>query len=120
MSSNMNIFKVIIIASVACLAIACGGAEERKAAYMEKAEKSLNAGDLDKARIELKNVLQIDPKDAQAWFKLGNIFERKQEFRKAFGNYSKAAELDPETTLERDTMTPHRVRGVLFSAFDES
>ena len=37
----MNIFKVIIIASVAFLAIACGGAEERKAAYMEKAEKAL-------------------------------------------------------------------------------
>ena len=98
MSSNMNIFKVLIIVSVACLAVACGGAEERKAAYMEKAEKSLNAGDLDKARIELKNVLQIDPKDAQAYFKLGNIFEQKKEFTKAFGNYSKAAELDPENS----------------------
>ena len=78
----MNIFKVLIIVSIAFMVIACGGAEERKAAYMEKAEKSLNAGDLDKARIELKNVLQIDPKDAQAYFKLGNIFERKKEFRK--------------------------------------
>ena len=82
--------KLLLILAVAVLA--------RKAAYMEKAEQSLTAGDLDKARIELKNVLQIDPKDAQAWYRLGNVFERKKEYRKAFANYSKASELDPENT----------------------
>ena len=74
----------------------CGGADERKAAYLEKARISIEAGDLDKARIELKNVLQIDPKDAQAYFQLGNVFEQKKDYRKAFGNYSKATELNPE------------------------
>jgi tetratricopeptide (TPR) repeat protein len=92
----MNIIKALVIVSLAYVVVACGGAEERKAAYLEKAEQSLNAGDLDKARIELKNVLQIDPKDAQAYFKLGNVFEQKKEYKKAFGNYSKAAELDPD------------------------
>ena len=94
----MNNLKAFLIIGLAVTFAACGGAEERKAAYMEKAQKSLDAGDLDKARIELKNVLQIDPKDAPAWFKLGTIFERQQEFRKAFGNYTKAAELDPENS----------------------
>ena len=91
----MKNLRAFIVICAALLMVACGGAEERKAAYMEKAQESLDAGDLDKARIELKNVLQIDPKDASAWFKLGTIFERQQEFRKAFGNYNKAAELDP-------------------------
>ena len=94
----MNIIKTLVIISLAYFVVACGGAEERKAAYMEKAKKSLSAGDLDKARIELKNVLQIDPKDAQAYFQLGNIFDRKKEFTKAFSNYRKAAELNPENT----------------------
>ena len=94
----MKNIKVLVILAAALLIVACGGAEERKAAYMEKADQSLTAGDLDKARIELKNVLQIDPKDAQAWFKLGTVFERKKDYRKAFGNYSKAAELDPENS----------------------
>ena len=84
-----------IIALISVLA-ACGGAEDRKAAYLEKAEKSIKAGDLDKARIELKNVLQIDPKDSEAYFKLGVVYEGQQDFRKAYGNYSKASELDPE------------------------
>ena len=92
----MNIIKALLILALAYFVVACGGAEERKAAYMEKAQQSMDAGDLDKARIELKNVLQIDPKDAPAYFMLGNIFERKQEFRKAFANYSRAAEMDPE------------------------
>ena len=96
----MNIIKVLAIVSLAYLAIACGGAEERKAAYLEKAEQSLMVGDLDKARIELKNVLQIDPKDARAYFQLGNVFDKKKEFVKAFRNYNKAAELDPEMNIK--------------------
>lgn len=74
----------------------CGGAEERKAAYLEKAKLSLEKGDLDKARIDLKNVLQIDPMVADAYFQLGKINDLKKEYIKAFRSYSKAAELDPD------------------------
>ena len=49
----------------------------------------------DLARIELKNVLQSDPKDAEAYFQLGRVHEELQQFRKAFGNYVKAEELNP-------------------------
>ena len=76
--------------------VSCGGAEERKSVYLEKAKQSLEVGDLDKARIELKNVLQIDPKDARAYFQLGDIYDLKKEYRKAFGNYLKAVELAPD------------------------
>ena len=97
-NQKMKLTRYIFLISFVTVLMACGGAEERKAAYLDKAEKSLIAGDLDKARIELKNVLQIDPKDARAYFKLGNILERKQDFRVAFGNYNKAAELDPDNS----------------------
>ena len=92
----MKFLRTLFAIGVIVTLLACGGAEERKAAYMAKAEQSLSVGDLDKARIDLKNVLQIDPKDAGAWFKLGTIFERKQEMKKAFKHYNKAAELEPE------------------------
>jgi len=93
----MNNMKFIFITIITILFLsACGGAEERKAAYLEKARLSIEAGDLEKARIELKNVLQIDPKDAVAYFKLGRVHELKNDFQKAFGSYSKAIELDPE------------------------
>ena len=87
--------KHILITIIAIVAlVGCGGAEERKAAYLEKARLSMEVGDLDKARIELKNVLQIDPKSAQAYFQLGDVYDRQKDYKKAFGNYSKAAELD--------------------------
>lgn len=90
----MNFRMLLSIAFITVLT-ACGGAEERKAVYMEKAKASIVVGDLDKARIELKNVLQIDPKNGEAYFQLGKIYEQQKEFRKAYGSYLKAEELSP-------------------------
>ncbi len=92
----MNKAKKLILLALVTSLVACGGADERKSVYLDKAMKSMQAGDYEKARIELKNVLQIDPKDARAYFALGEVFEAKKDFRKAFGNYNKAAELDPQ------------------------
>jgi len=92
----MKLFRILILTIFAVALIACGGAEERKAVYLEKAKVSIAAGDLDKARIELKNVLQIDPKDANAYYQLGVVFEQLKEYRKAYGNYLKAEELNPD------------------------
>ena len=92
----MNIFTKLFLAVTISTLIACGGAEERKAVYMEKAKSSIADGDFDKARIELKNVLQIDPKDAEAYYQLGRVFESLKNYQKAFANYSKAAELSPD------------------------
>lgn len=75
---------------------ACGGADEKKAVYLEKAKSSIEAGDLEKARIELKNVLQIDPKDEEAYYHLGTVYEQQKDYRKAYGHYLKAEELNPE------------------------
>ena len=92
----MKFYRILLLTLCAYTLISCGGADERKAVYMEKAKASIESGDLDKARIELKNVLQIDPKDAEAYYQLGKVFEQQKEFRKAFGNYLKAEELNPE------------------------
>lgn len=91
----MKLFKIFILAFFVVSLISCGGAEERKAAYLEKAKSSVAAGDLDKARIELKNVLQIDPKDGDAYYQLGKIYEQQKDYKKAYGNYLKAEELKP-------------------------
>jgi len=89
-------FRVLLTIAFITVLTACGGAEERKSVYLEKAKSSLEAGDLDKARIELKNVLQIDPKDGEAYFQLGKVYEQQKDYRKAYGNYLKAEELSPE------------------------
>jgi len=75
---------------------ACGGADERKVKYLEKGKAYIEQKNYDKARIEFKNVLQIDPKYAEAYFYMGQLNERKKELSKAFANYKKAIELDPK------------------------
>ena len=92
----MRFYNLAIIVFSTVVLISCGGAEERKAVYLEKAKSSMATGDYDKARIELKNVLQIDPKESAAYYQLGKVYEQQKDYRKAFSNYSKAAELDPE------------------------
>jgi len=81
--------------------VACGGAEERKVKYLEKSKVFLAEKNYDKARIELKNVLQIDPKYAEAYYYMGQLEEYNKEMMKAVANYRKAIELDPVHTLSK-------------------
>jgi tetratricopeptide (TPR) repeat protein len=75
--------------------VGCGGAEERKAEYTAKAKEYVAAGNFPKARVALRNVLKIDPKDAEAYFLFAQVEEKEKNWRSAFGNYLKAVELDP-------------------------
>jgi len=75
--------------------LACGGAEERKVKYLEKGKAYLEENNLDKAKIEFKNVLQIDPKFAEAYYYMGLLEEQDKELGKSLSNYVKAIEFNP-------------------------
>jgi len=75
---------------------ACGGAEERKVKYLEKGKAYLAEKNYEKAKIEFKNVMQIDPKYAEAYFLMGQLEEKRKDLRKSLGNYKKVIELDPQ------------------------
>lgn len=96
--------KLLAAALAAVLLAGCGGAEERKAKYLERGKAFIAEENWEKARIEIKNVLQIDPKAAEAYFLLGKIEEKKQEWSKSFGAYSKAVELDPNMLEARSRL----------------
>jgi len=96
--SISGLFKTTLVSAIAITVISCGGAEERKEKYLEKGKVYLEEKNYDKAKIEFKNVLQIDPKDADAYFFMGQLEERNKELVKALSNYKKAIELDPKHT----------------------
>ena len=95
MKPLFGILKKIVLIFIVTVLISCGGPEERKAKYLEKGKVFLKSGNLDKARIELKNVIQIDPKSAEAYYYLGRLEEKNKEILKAMGFYTKAVDLDP-------------------------
>lgn len=88
--------KLTVVSVLVTSLIACGGAEERKMKYLEKGKSYLAEKNYDKARIEIKNVIQIDPKSSEAYYLMGNIEEKNKELAKALANYKKAIELTPD------------------------
>jgi tetratricopeptide (TPR) repeat protein len=78
---------------------ACAGADERKARYFEKAAAFLAQNDLEKAQLELRNALQIDPNFLAAQLLMADVAMRLGDPRRALQLYQAALEQDA-TNLE--------------------
>jgi len=93
----MIYFKAIMFSiSAAAFLSACDGAENRKITYLNKGNDYLEAGKFDKANIEFKNVLQIDPKSVDGHYQMARLNEKLKQFRKALSGYNKVVELKPD------------------------
>ena len=91
-----NHLALVAVILAVCLVLACGGPEEKKAKFYGKAKELFEKGDLVKARLEVKNALQIDPKFAEAYSLLGQIAIKGEDYQGAFEAFGKAVDLKPE------------------------
>jgi len=91
----MKLPRFIGILFLAGILIACSSPEEKAAGYIQNANSLLEEGKLNKAAIEYRNALQINQNQADAWFGLAKIHERKQEWRKAYAVLNKIKEMAP-------------------------
>lgn len=91
--------RSMIVALVGILVIGlvgCGGPEERKAKYRLKAQEYFEQGNYPKARVALRNVLKIDPKDAEAYFLYAQVEEKERNWRNAVAGYQQVVEIKPD------------------------
>ena len=86
--------SVLLVITAAFTVAACGGPEARKAKALEASQAYLDEGNLDKARIELRNALQIDPNDANARYLSGLIAEQQDNIRQAAGHYRATLDIE--------------------------
>jgi tetratricopeptide (TPR) repeat protein len=92
----------LAFACVAVLLVAgCSGAESRKAKHLEKGRAFLAAGNLDKARVEFRNALQIAPTDSGARFENGVVDEKLGNPREAAQFYQGAIDTDADNIAAR-------------------
>jgi tetratricopeptide (TPR) repeat protein len=92
-------FRILCIAAVSLATLsvaACGGAQARKARHLEKGQTYLAAGNLEKARIEFQNALQIAPIDPEARFELGVVDEKLAKIREAAQLYQATIDVSPD------------------------
>ena len=76
--------------------VACGSPEEKQAQHLERGRAFYDQGNDAKAMIELRNVLRINPKNAEAIYYVGLIHERARRWTEAFGAYQAAATEKPD------------------------
>ncbi len=101
MTGRSRLARLAILSVLAAALVACGGAEDRKARHQERGDALFAEGNYDKARIEYKNVLQIDPKDVKARVGLAQTLEKLEQWREAVGHYRAAVEADPQNLQAR-------------------
>lgn len=93
----MNLRVVAMMLLVLAIGWAgCGGPEERKEKYRLRAQEYVEQGNYPKARVALRNVLKIDPKDVEAYFLYAQVEEKEKNWRNAVAGYQQVVELNPE------------------------
>ncbi len=88
--------KKSLLAMFCCLMLGCQNATEKTQAYLTKGIDYYKKGDYTKARIELKNVLQVNNKKADAFYYLALIDEKEQNWSSMFANLSQTVALNPK------------------------
>ena len=88
--------RTLALCSTLVLLAACSSKTDRIESGLVKGADYVRQADWDKASIEARNVLQMDPKNAQAYYLAGQIAETKAEVQRAYASYSKAVELKPQ------------------------
>ena len=96
--------KQIAVVSLMGLLMACGGSGERKIKYMNEGKRLYESGDYQKAQLSFKNVLQIDPKDLEARYQMGEAESKLGEIQHAVNQYLAVINEDPKHLMSRIRM----------------
>ncbi len=75
--------------------VACNSPEEKEANYLARGKALYQEGNDAKAMVELRNVLRLNPKNAQALYTAGLIHERGERLPQAYAAYQAATAEQP-------------------------
>lgn len=90
-----NVLTLIGLVLLAVVLSACGGKEDRLTKHFDRGVQHLADGDYEKARVEFKNVLQMEPKHVAALYNMGQSFEKLDDLRSAVSFYQRTLEIEP-------------------------
>lgn len=88
--------KKLFILALVLLTCACTKPEEKIKNYLANGKSLYEKGDYNKAKIEFKNVLQLDSKQSEAFYHLALIDEQNKNWQGMYGNLMQVARLNPK------------------------
>lgn len=92
---------VCLLAAILLTLPGCGGPAERQARHEKRGQEYLAAGNLDKARVEFRNALQLAPASSRARYENGVVEEKMGNMSDAARFFIGAIDADPENINAR-------------------
>src|SRR5678809_883213 len=89
------LYRAVSLLAAAACCTSCENATTVAAEHVAKGGQLLDEGDLQRANIELKNALRLDPNSADAHYVAGMLAERDERWVDAIGHYSAVVEKTP-------------------------
>ncbi|WP_428423360.1 tetratricopeptide repeat protein [Methylibium sp.] len=96
MTTISLLHRALLLCSASVLLTACAGKAERIESHLKQGNQYARQADWDKASLEVRNVLQMNPKQAEAYYLAAQVEEGRREVQRAYGYYMKAVELKPD------------------------
>ncbi|HBG05917.1 MAG: hypothetical protein A2075_04085 [Geobacteraceae bacterium GWC2_58_44] len=85
--------NLLLLGSLLCFG--CGGPDDRKMKFYQKGKALYAKGEYLKARLELRNAVQIDRKFVEAQYLLGMVELKRGKPKEAYAAFAKACEIKP-------------------------
>lgn len=101
MIEKKSLVKGLALVLVLFSVVACSGGADQQSKYLERAEKHFASENYEKAKVDARNVLQINPKNLAARVILADIDFQDGNIRKAFGGYSATVEEQSDNVAAR-------------------
>ena len=81
----MKLFKYfLVVAALVTSLVACGTSADSAADFIESGKKLLAEGQPEKARLEFKNAVQVDPNVAESYYQLALLDEKLKIGKRCF------------------------------------
>lgn len=91
----MKASKRLLLVLMLGMAAGCGSSADSAADYVESGNEFFDNGNYDKARLEYKNAIQIDPRQAEPYYRLALLDEQNKNWKQMFANLTTVEQLDP-------------------------
>jgi tetratricopeptide (TPR) repeat protein len=96
MMQKSGLVRPFLLVSCFLVLVACDGPKEREAAYLQRGKALFGSGNYIKARLELRNALQINPMGLETRYYLAYVEQKVGNFPAAYAGFTKIVAEKPD------------------------